>query len=114
MHKLVPIAIGGFLLLLHAVFPPRMTPRTEQSNGVRVDRACILSRDYYWHLLAEDGTVLPPRRRSEAKSSIPLRMDWDLFITQSIAIVGLTIVGFAVAGIAQEKTKANKPQHPTA
>ena len=111
MHKLLPIAVGGILLLLHSVFPPRKTPRTEQSNGTRVDRACILGRDFYWHLLDEDGSVLPSHRRSEVKDIVPLRLDWDLFITESVAIIALSVSIFAVAGMAQKKDKSEQAGH---
>ena len=81
--------------MLHALFPPRITPRSEQSGGTRVDRACVLSSDFYWHLLAGDGTLLPAYQREKAVSTVPLRLDWDLFVTESIAIFGFTVVGFA-------------------
>ncbi len=104
----IPIAVGAILLLLHALYPPRKTPRSEQSQGNRVDRASILSRDYYWHLLADDGTVLSPSQREKAVSIVPLVLDWDLFITETIAIISLTTIATATVGLFQPTKKTSE------
>ena len=101
--ELLPIAIGGLLLTLGALFPPRVTSELESElgGGTRVGRASLTHSDFYVQYVGNDGEVLSSPAGKEVAEYVDLRLDWDLLLTQSIGIVGLAIFGFSVMVMAR-------------
>ena len=77
--------------MIHALFPPRIISPSETSFHIRVGRAAILGDNFYAQYLSEDGYVLEPSQKEQAKRFQKVSLDWDLFIAESIAILSATI-----------------------
>ena len=93
MHRIpCTIALGAVILLVHALFPPRIISSSEPSFHHRIDRGDILGDDFYIQYLSVNGYVLNPSQKEQAKTFQKLSLDWDLFIAESIAIVSATIL----------------------
>ena len=109
---LMPIIIGSLLLTIHAMFPPRILPLSESETPYRIDRAYIFG-DYYRQYLTEEGIVLPSSKREQSKFIQNLQIDWDLFITQMIAILGVTVLTVSSIAIASSRKNNQSEQGST-
>ena len=107
---LIPIIVGSILLSLHAMFPPRILPLHESRVPYRIDRAYIFGDHYYRQYLTEGGHVLSPSKREQSKSIQELQLDWDLFITETIALLGVSILATSLFSLAAMPRKQQSEQ----
>ena len=107
---LIPIIIGSLLLTIHAMFPPRILPLSKSETPYRIDRAYIFGDHYYRQYITEEGIVLPSSKREQSKFIQNLQIDWDLFITQMIAILGVTVLTVSSIAVASSRKNNQREQ----
>jgi hypothetical protein len=115
--QLAVVGVGAALLCLHALFPPRVYKFQESRT---TSRAFILSSEFYETDVVHYGKYereVPDGGGFLNSTSNPARLDYDCFVTLSIAISAATIGLAALLGLVsgsrkQGPARSNAPPTP--
>ena len=88
------IMIGVFIMLLHALFPPRKLSTSNMDNSItRVGRETILRKNFYLRFTDEDGVETSSRYSGGTRSVQNVELDRELFFMEALIITCITTFG---------------------
>lgn len=99
-QTLAVVALFGFIICAHSLFPPRCY---EGSVGNRFRRGFILSDSFYTRCFSESGVELHGGNRVGRHSQVSYNVDWNLYCLELAALVGGALFVAALAQLIEFK-----------